>query len=492
MPIEFGMPGQYEAVTATVATAEWVLLVFSGDDVAFQVASEGTALLENHTATQLQGETSTGRYTPFRNETVASTDLHGPFDLEGRFDPARRGSLFIEARSIELMVGRSTGLLTTKPDGESLEALSRPADIDEDLHRMHSPPGPHAVITAEAGNAGNMSFDLRVQDAWRIEWYDAAISCSAGSCPTGGGPHHLFLPGPPGHEVALEQHTYESLVGHGMGMTGRGDLDYAVVGASQLSAVITGQVRLPLASAQTACETCPAGQTIATDGVVELRGLKPSREGLSADLQGDLRSARLDEQAIDPVVLTGASIAVVTGTAIAAFVFAKALLGSLFTRVRTPAALDNPYRQRLFHAISENPGISFNALRDHCRMANGTARHHVGMLQRLGMIDVKRIGNATHHFPRGTTPDRVKALAHLQAPGAQPLLEAIRQRPGIGLRGLQGALPDLPRSTLQFRLAGLRHAGLVLATKQGRTLGYSAAVDPQVLTPVVATGWVQG
>src|SRR5260370_42202794 len=60
------------------------------------------------------------------------------------------------------------------------------------------------------------------------------------------------------------------------------------------------------------------------------------------------------------------------------------LSASVFGRMQHPSVLDHFVRGRLYQLVCENPGIHFAELRRQLGLANGTATHHLGVLEQEG------------------------------------------------------------------------------------------------------------
>jgi predicted transcriptional regulator len=82
----------------------------------------------------------------------------------------------------------------------------------------------------------------------------------------------------------------------------------------------------------------------------------------------------------------GAVGAVLGGTQAGRYFVVFALLGYVMGRRKPASPLDHFVRGRLYQVISENPGIHFSELRRRANVSNGSASHHLHVLQRAGLV----------------------------------------------------------------------------------------------------------
>lgn len=105
----------------------------------------------------------------------------------------------------------------------------------------------------------------------------------------------------------------------------------------------------------------------------------------------------------------------------------RRLLGiALFTRVTQDAALENPIRRSLMALVEENPGIRLTEAHNRLGMQRSTILHHVGILEDLRLIALRRQAGRVFLFPKGhnDVPD-LEAKAFLERPLVRAVLTAI-------------------------------------------------------------------
>ena len=168
-----------------------------------------------------------------------------------------------------------------------------------------------------------------------------------------------------------------------------------------------------------------------------------------------------------PVQAAGAgAVGLVAGLLYLLWPAVKAGPLALFSRIEGSQLLDHPVRLRLSQLVAANPGIHFKELRRQSGLANGVLIHHLGKLEKSGLVSAKDAGRYRCYFPPHTGIVNGLALAAVKADGAQKVLSALRGRPGLGLRELTTST-GLVRSTVQYHLQRLQDAGLVRQTNLG-------------------------
>ncbi|MEK6976423.1 MAG: MarR family transcriptional regulator [Candidatus Thermoplasmatota archaeon] len=135
---------------------------------------------------------------------------------------------------------------------------------------------------------------------------------------------------------------------------------------------------------------------------------------------------------------------------------------SSFSRIEDDKLADHPTRRLALDFIAANPGATVQDVRRALGVAWGTTVHHLGRLERAGLVAVRRVGGRRGHWPLGQAPTR----------GALPA-------PAGALAALVLAEPGLPQGELARRtgllapaackhLARLESAGLVAAHREGK------------------------
>lgn len=221
-------------------------------------------------------------------------------------------------------------------------------------------------------------------------------------------------------------------------------------------------------------------------GNLNLTGIFVEADGtVKGHLHGDLTSARFDETPIDPAQLAGVGgVAALAGAAIAWLL--KPFLTPLFTRMTKEQAMDHPNRRKLYDAIQADPGIGFREVARRAGLAAGTARHHLNVLARHGLVQEERHRFTQRFFPASARldPAAVARGVLLREPQLARLHAVVAANAWItqsDLIGLMGREEGWTRSTTQHRLSRLVSGGLVQVRQQGRFQlhAVAGAVHPQ-------------
>jgi len=172
---------------------------------------------------------------------------------------------------------------------------------------------------------------------------------------------------------------------------------------------------------------------------------------------------------LPPVATVGLGVLAVLGSAL--YWLWPAIKGgplALFSRLREPELATHPIRRRILDAIAVEPGVHFAELRRRTALPNGSLVHHLGALERGGLVAVRHAGGYACHFLADSGADPRRA-ASTKADGARQLLDAVRSHPGLS--GLELAhLTGLQPSTVAYHAQRLADAGLVERRRDGRAL----------------------
>ncbi len=485
-PLAFKDPGEFHEASVDAHRLTWALLVFrDASSARLQIAHDEPVLLTNHTVVHaMHVEDARRAVTPDERHFVSNRTLDGPSSMTASFTPGEAGSLFVVAENLELVVENARGKLSLKPPDKSLMLFGRSHDQVDALYRDHDPGGSMVALTAEpAPLAGPIPFSLRAEQGSIVEWYNADISCAIrNECPTGGGPTVTNLPAPPGFRITSERHTYETLRGTGFNMSGSGALDYAVFGSAEVDVALDGSIRLPLASSVEPCPGCksPDNQTLTATGNIHLDGLRPGPDGLEAELGGDLRTARFDEQAIDPDLVTGTVAAGAAAAAVTVFLLVKYALAPLFTRKLDEDLLGSERRKKIVEFVEKNPGVHFREALRGVGIPAGAGRYHVNRLIAAGLLKTRRHRSSLRLFSPSIDLDGASAadvgiLAALRAKPMRVLHDWLLRNPGATQKEVLDWFEKTAgwnRSTTQGRLERLERDGVVRTTAHGRYKHY--------------------
>ncbi len=206
--------------------------------------------------------------------------------------------------------------------------------------------------------------------------------------------------------------------------------------------------------------------------------------GLMADYQ-------IGDQADDAVAAPGfplpAAAAVAAGAGLLTLLLVAwwrgwllAPVAALFARLTKGDMDRSEVRQRLLDVIMRDPGIAMREAAGKTGCGWGTVVYHVSVLQKLGYIEVKRVGLRQCLFENHGRYGRVEKLARglIRQSSVHQLLLALDTQQGITQQGLAErsglSQPQVSRLLTQLREAGLieggGHAGPARLTDLSRGL----------------------
>lgn len=143
----------------------------------------------------------------------------------------------------------------------------------------------------------------------------------------------------------------------------------------------------------------------------------------------------------------------------------------LFSRIHGDAALDHPARADLLAAIEQEPGIHFQELARRTRLGHGATDHHLRKLVEARRVVRHEANGYACYFPMATDRRVMAAAPALRSNTARRTLEAIIDRPGLNGGELAQVL-GANRGTVNHHVKRLVDAGVLTATRHGRTVAY--------------------
>lgn len=163
-----------------------------------------------------------------------------------------------------------------------------------------------------------------------------------------------------------------------------------------------------------------------------------------------------------PSALPGpAPVLAAAGVGVAALAgLALKLLGPLYTRLDRAKVVGHPARRALLQLLEREPGVHLEAAQRALGVGAGTLAHHVGILERAGLLRVQRAGRFRRLYPAALNGQAALRDAALRPPRSAALHKLVTEHPGVGLREAARLL-GVPASSLQWHVARLEQAGLV-------------------------------
>lgn len=128
----------------------------------------------------------------------------------------------------------------------------------------------------------------------------------------------------------------------------------------------------------------------------------------------------------------------------------------------------SPQRRRLLDLIRAEPGVSVGELKRRAGMSWGPFYHHILILQRAGLVAVRKAGRRTVFLAAESRADEmhVRAVALLKGSSVHAIATYISRHPGASMADVIGASALTPRGAY-YHVRRLLEAGLV--TSHSRT-----------------------
>ena len=150
-------------------------------------------------------------------------------------------------------------------------------------------------------------------------------------------------------------------------------------------------------------------------------------------------------------------------------------------RLEQGEALEHPRRRVIYDAIKAEPGQNFRALSKRLGIPAGTLSHHLMVLWRSGLIWCANHGCRRRHFPGQKPPTEELVQRELARHGLDELdrrmLAAVGSQ-SLNQKAFIDQFPELPRSSVQWRLGRLARQGFLVVRHIGRRIVYHAGVTP--------------
>lgn len=460
---------------ATAEALDWVLVVFRDPTAAnFAAHFVGPLEVENHTF--LNSRIDNPIFTRTGLEPIPS---RGPIAWSGDLDielSANSGwsSLLIVADSIRIETSRADGRILAP--GEGMPMVSDLSVIARGEYRNHYDLLDQNVRFETLPQAAQtrLDFEIDATGLSEVEWHNVTTHCPGTECPDGA--KTWKISSSPVFIQTMPFLDWQMSDGH---MSGGGSAWAVVAGGRSPSLTVDGTTRLPIAVS----ESCPSatcrpveGQTLGLDGVVTLSSIEPLADEpgrIRASLDGDVQSARLDEESTDYSSLIGIPLVAAAATVGAAFVVWRLLAAIVARWVTDP--LSNPVRSRLYQTILENPGSTHRELMRRLAIGNGALVHHLAVLQKRDFVSSYEDGNRRRFYENhGKFRTSWKAIGVLRDSIHKEMVSWIASHPGASQKEILAWAGEhgQSRTTTQERLARLLSAGVVVADLHGKRLAY--------------------
>ncbi|WP_254821181.1 helix-turn-helix domain-containing protein [Haloglomus halophilum] len=153
-----------------------------------------------------------------------------------------------------------------------------------------------------------------------------------------------------------------------------------------------------------------------------------------------------------------------------------------YSRYDDSDPLELDARRHVYEAISDQPGEPITAVSDRADVNLSTARHHVKVLEREGLVATGRVRNCERFYPAGT--DDLELAAAMADECTADILDALVRLEPASVSGLAEAVDRSP-STVTHHLQKLEDDDIVVRERNGRSVenklsaAARAALDPE-------------
>lgn len=156
----------------------------------------------------------------------------------------------------------------------------------------------------------------------------------------------------------------------------------------------------------------------------------------------------------------------------------------LYRRVRKEQALDHALRKQILDRVASTPGTTPAEIQRGLGVHYTTCRHHLRILQGLGIVELSRVGGRVRCFDArdGLGEREVRLFAAVRNRKSRRILRALLQAPGSGPSQLARALGTSP-SALQYHLDRLQAWGLLETSAESGRI--ALRVTPQAAGALV-------
>lgn len=144
-----------------------------------------------------------------------------------------------------------------------------------------------------------------------------------------------------------------------------------------------------------------------------------------------------------------------------------------FRRITRQTVLDHEQRRVIYETVGDSPGISLRSLREKIGMAEGTARYHLDLLVRHGLIASHcRYGFTRYYVNNGAygRPEHV-LLTHLHNENDRRIIDLLTGSDGKSHRDLMAAT-GTTSSSISWHMKRLVADGIVQSERNGKINSY--------------------
>lgn len=136
-------------------------------------------------------------------------------------------------------------------------------------------------------------------------------------------------------------------------------------------------------------------------------------------------------------------------------------------------------RKILYEYIRDNPGTTFQVLKNIFRLSEGGLRYHLQYLERRNKILTKKNGKESGYFPCCGRRLRLAFDAKL-SPDQERILEIIMDHPGIPLKELKERSGMVSQSFI-YTMRKLKQSKIIWKTKTDKGIGYEVVTRERLV-----------
>ncbi len=156
-----------------------------------------------------------------------------------------------------------------------------------------------------------------------------------------------------------------------------------------------------------------------------------------------------------------------------------------------PDSKKHPVRKIILDLILDRPGVRHDEVWKFAHVSRNTARHHLTIMARSGLIQKVLVRNVTAYFPNGHSSDMVAHALLMRAPRAMDVAALIAGHPNISQQELTSTL-GVSRKVFRRGADMLVKNGLVEERRDGKKRRYEATTRLQDIFLTQANGSASG
>ena len=148
-----------------------------------------------------------------------------------------------------------------------------------------------------------------------------------------------------------------------------------------------------------------------------------------------------------------------SSNAVEGAVNSASMIGPMYSKLNSSDILCNSARSDIYSLIDSNPGITLGAITRELNLKNGTASHHLYILEREGFIKSRKTGKFRRFYKIGYQPSGYNEIQ-------DQILGKVRDNPGITQSGLAREL-NHSRQLINYHMNDLVDSKIVKLEKRG-------------------------